>query len=225
MHSISIRCSSWLTSLIAIERVSYVLFPYSTVLKKPRVAMIITIITILIVGIMHIHELIFYRKLIDLNGQSICVVDFSLNFRVYDRITVLLHYLIPFSIQILSVTILIILAARSRSRTSNNRDPFIEYLKRQFRGQKDLYIPPIIIILSSLPQTILSFSFACLELILWQQHSLLIAYFLSFAPQLLGFVLFVLPSSIYMKEFQSTKLSKTILFRWIISKKKKTNDK
>jgi hypothetical protein len=193
------------TSLIVIERVSYVLFPYSTVLKKPRVAMIITIITILIVGIMHIHELIFYRKLIDLNGQSICVVDFPLNFRVYDRITVLLHYLIPFSIQILSVTILIILAARSRSRTSNNRDPFIEYLKRQFRGQKDLYIPPIIIILSSLPQTILSFSFACLELILWQQHSLLIAYFLSFAPQLLGFVLFVLPSSISMKEFESIK--------------------
>jgi hypothetical protein len=220
MHSISIRCSFWLTSLIAIERVSYVLFPYSTVLKKPRVAIIITIITILIVGVMHVHEFIFYRKLIDLNGQSICVVDFPLKLRTYDRVTVLLHYLIPFSIQILSITILIIFAARSRSRTGNNRDPFVEYLKRQFRSQKDLYIPPTIIILSSLPQTILSFSFACLELVRWQQHALLIAYFLSFAPQLLGFVLFVLPSTNYMKEFESTKLSKTFFFRWIISKKK-----
>jgi hypothetical protein len=189
-------------------------------LKKPRVATMLTIVTILIVGVMHVHELIFYRKLIDLNGQSICVVDFPLNFRVYDRLTVLLHYLIPFSIQILSITILIILAARSRSRTNNNRDPFIEYLKRQFKRQKELYIPPLVIVVSGLPQIILSFSFACLELITWQQHALLLAYFLSFAPQLLGFILFVLPSSNYIKEFEATKLSKTILFRWIISKKK-----
>jgi hypothetical protein len=103
---------------------------------------------------------------------------------------------------------LIILAARSRSRTSINRDLFIEYLKRQFKLQKELYILPLVIVVNGLPQIILSFSFACLELITWQQHVLLVAYFLSFAPQLLGFVLFVLPSSNYIKEFEATKLSK-----------------
>jgi hypothetical protein len=128
---------------------------------------------------MHAHEFIFYRKLIDLNGQSTCIVDLSTNFRLYDRVTVLFHYLVPFSIQILSITILIVLAARSRSRTSNNRDPFIEYLKRQFKLQKDLYIPPLVIVVSGLLQAILSFSFACLELVLWQP----LAYFLSFAPR------------------------------------------
>jgi hypothetical protein len=189
--------------------------------KKFTVILHFRRLTLLIVGVMHVHEFIFYRKLIDLNGQSICVVDLSTKFRLYDRITVLFHYLVPFSIQILSIKILIILAARSRSRTSNNRDLFIEYLKRQFKLQKELYIPPLVIVVSGLPQIILSFSFACLELITWQEHALLVAYFLSFAPQLLGFVLFVLPSSNYIKEFEATKLSKTILFRWIISKKKK----
>jgi hypothetical protein len=220
MHSVSIRCSFWLTSWIAIERVCYVLFPYSMVLKKPRVATIIICITLFIVSVMHVHEVIFYKKLIDLNGQSACVIDFPSKIRLYDRVNVLLHYLIPFCIQILSITVLIILAARSRSRTSNNRDPLIEYIKRQFKSQKELYIPPSVIIVSGLPQIILSFSFACLELVRWQQHLLLVAYFLSFVPQLLGFILFVLPSSNYLKEFQATKLSKTILFQWILSKKK-----
>jgi hypothetical protein len=219
MLSVSIRCSFWLTSWIAIERVCYVLFPFATLLKKPRVATIITVSTLLVVGVMHIHELIFYMKIIDPNGQSTCVVNYPLKVRTYDRISVLIHYIIPFCIQIFSITILIILVARSRSRTGNNHDTFIEYLKRQFKSQKELYITPSVIILSGLPQTILSFSFACLELVSWQQHTLLLAYFLSFAPQLLGFVLFVLPSSNYMKEFQATKLSKTILFRWIISNK------
>ena len=221
LHSVSIRCSFWITSWIAIERVCYLLFPYSTVLKKPRIATIISFSTLVLVGAMHVHELIFYRKIIDLNSQSVCIVEYPSKWRIYDRISVLIHYLIPFCIQILSITILIILAARSRSRTSNSHDPFIKYLKKQFKRQKDLYIPPSVIVVSGLPQTILSFSFACLQLNTWQQHSLLLAYFLSFAPQLLGFVLFVLPSTNYMKEFESTKLSKTILFRWIISKKKK----
>jgi hypothetical protein len=225
MHSVSIRCSFWLMSWIAIERVCYLIFPYSTVLKKRRITTLIICLTILIVGLMHVHELIFYRKIIDLNGQSSCIVDYPSKIRIYDRISVLINYSIPFCLQILSITILIILAARQRSRTGNNRVTYKEYIKRQFKRQKDLYLPPTIIILSSLPQTILSFSFACLKLVVWQQHALLIAYFLSFAPQLLGFVLFVLPSSNYMKEFESTKLSKTILFRWIIISKKKNQTK
>lgn len=217
MLSISLRCSFWLTSWIAIERVCYVLFPFATFFKKPRIATVVTFSTILMVGLMHIHEVIFYMKIRDPSGESACAVDFPFKVRTYDRITVLIHYLVPFCIQIFSITVLIILSARSRSRSGNNRGTHTEYLKRQFQTQKELYIPPSIIVLSGLPQTILSFSFACLELITWQKHALLVAYFLSFIPQLLGFILFVLPSSNYMKEFRATKLSKTILFRWTTS--------
>ncbi|CAF3075000.1 unnamed protein product [Rotaria sp. Silwood2] len=159
-------------------------------------------------------------KLTDQSGRTLCVIDFPIRIRTYDRITVLFHYLIPFCIQILSITILIILSARNRSRFGNSHDTFMEYLKRQFRRQKELYIPPSVIVLSGLPQVIFSFSFACRQLVTWQQHVLLIAYFISFTPQLLGFIIYVLPSTNYMKEFQTTKLSKTHIFQLILWKKK-----
>jgi len=44
MLSISLRCSFWLTSWIASERACYVLFPFATLFKKPRVATIIGVI-------------------------------------------------------------------------------------------------------------------------------------------------------------------------------------
>lgn len=213
MLSISIRYSSWLTSWIAIVRLSYVLFPFATALKSSRIALTISLITLLIIASMHVHELIFYLK--DPSGQSACVANFPSIISTYDRITILTHYLFPFIIQILSITILIIFVARSRSRSNTTRDAFMKHLKRQFKGQKELYITPLVIILSGLPQTISSFSFACIQLAIWQRHALLTTYFLSYAPQLLGFVLFVLPSSSYMQEFRATNLSKIFLFKRI----------
>jgi hypothetical protein len=131
--------------------------------------------------------------------------------------------MIPFSIQIISITVLIIFAARIRSRTTtNDENTFVKVLKRQFNSHKELYMTPLIIVLSSLPQVILAFSFACNEPLVWQRHALLIVYFLSYAPQLLGFILFVLPSTNYSKEFRETSLAKTGLFKWILSTKNNT---
>ena len=75
----------------------------------------------------------------------------------------------------------------------------------------------MIIVLSGLPQIIISFTFSCTELATWTRHLLSIAYLLSFAPQLLGFMLFVLPSNNYFNEFQQTQLSKTRLFMFILN--------
>jgi hypothetical protein len=74
---------------------------------------------------------------------------------------------------------------------------------------KEHYVTPMIIVLSSLPQTILSFSYACTELKQpWQRYTLLTAYFLSYLPQMLGFILYVLPSTTYSEEFQQTIIGK-----------------
>jgi hypothetical protein len=100
---------------------------------------------------------------------------------------------------------------------------FSEVLKKQFETQKELYVTPTIIILSALPQAILTFSFACTELSDLQRHALLWSYLLSYAPQVLGFILYVLPSTSYKKEFYETFIGKKSL-KWILSKKKsKTN--
>jgi hypothetical protein len=128
---------------------------------------------------------------------------------------------LPFFIQIIAITLLIVLAARSRNKTTGGKITFRQALIKQFRTQKELYITPIIIILSSLPQTILTFSLACTQLTIWHRHLLLIAYLLSYTLQILGFILYVLPSSTYKKEFGETSLAKSSM-SWMFNKKKST---
>ena len=122
----------------------------------------------------------------------------------------LIHYLGPFLIQAIAITALIILAARSRTKTNAGKMTFRQMLIKQFRTQKELYTTPVIIILSALPQTILTFSFACVELTDWHRHTLLVTYLLSYAPQILSFVLHVLPSTAYKKEFNDTRFARNI---------------
>jgi hypothetical protein len=63
----------------------------------------------------------------------------------------------------------------------------------------------MIIIFSSLPQIILSFSYTCTELKQsWQRYTLLTTYFFSYLSQMLGFILYVLPSKTYSEEFRQT---------------------
>jgi hypothetical protein len=135
---------------------------------------------------------------------------------LYNRINTLLHYLGTFAIQILAITLLIVLAARSRAKVAGNNTTFRQTCKTMFNTKKELYVTPIIIVLSATPQTILSFSLSCSELSTWQRHLLLPAYLLSYAPQILGFTLFVLPSKTYRQELQKTKIGKTSLFKWIL---------
>jgi hypothetical protein len=108
-------------------------------------------------------------------------------------------------------------------KTIGQKMTFGEVLKKQFESQKELYVTPTIIILSALPETILTFSFACTELNDFQRHTLLCSYFLSYFPQVLGFILYVLPSTSYKKEFDETFIGKKSL-KWMLNKKKnKTN--
>ncbi len=209
--SVLTRSNYWLSSWVSIERMLLVLRPTMTTLKQPRVALVISAITIVTMLGFHIHELFYYTVV-----QSLCVADYARNpvIAQYNRISVLIHYLMPFFIQTIAISVLIWLTARSRAKATARS--FIETLKTQFKSQKELYITPIIIILSLLPQAILSFSFACTKLDeVWQQHIVLMAYIFSYTPQILGFLLFVIPSNTYMKEFAETWIGKTHFIRVI----------
>ena len=205
--SVSTRYNYWLTSWITLERVCSVLFPFNDYLKSPRSAIVTSFITLFVVTAMHIHEIIFYMIENDPHKQTMCIGNLPVYISTYNYINVLIHHLVPFCIQILSITVLIVLIARSRSRAIKDGETFIKVLKRQFQNQKELYITPLIIVLSGLPQIIISFTFSCTELAAWTRHLLSVTYLLSFAPQLLGFMLFVLPSNNYFNEFQQTQLS------------------
>ncbi len=195
----------------SIERMLLVLFPTVAILKQPRVALCLSALILVTILGLHIHELFYYTVV-----QSLCVANYATHFAVaqYNRISVLIHYLMPFVIQIISITVLIWFAARSRAKSATRS--FSQTLKAQFKSQKELYVTPIIIILSLLPQAIFSFSFACTKLDqAWQRHTLLVTYMFFYTPQILGFLLFVIPSSTYMKEFSETWIGKTQLIKRI----------
>lgn len=213
------RITYWLTSFVTIDRLCIVLFPTSITFKKPRLAIDLSVFTIFSVFSMHIHEVLYYTTIDGPYNTSInvtlCVTNYVRSeVSIYNRINVLIHYLIPFCIQFISITVLIIQITLIRTRTldNNNRQTFGDLLKKQFKGQAELYVIPTIILLSSLPQIILSFSYACTELKqAGERYGLLTTYFLSYSPQMLGFILYVLPSKTYSDEFRQTALGKRLM--------------
>ena len=216
--SVFTRLSYWLTSFVTIERLCMVLFPTSATLKNPRLAFASSAFAVLMVCGMHVHEFLYYTTIEDLSYTSanvtLCVTSYTQSLvSTYNRVNVLLHYFIPFLIQTISITIMLVRTASSRARTSGSqRVTFASIFKNQLKTQKELYITPMIIILSSLPQTILSFSYACGGLNQsWQRYSLLAAYFFSYLPQILGFILYVLPSTAFSDEFRKTPIGKMVL--------------
>jgi hypothetical protein len=216
--SVFTRITYWLDSLVTIKRLCMVLFPTSVTFKKPRLAFSLSVFVILAVSGMHIHEAMHYTIIVDPSYTSVnitlCVASYVHQLiSVYNRGNVLIHYFVPFAIQVVSITILIVQVSRSRARAnSGTQETFIDLFKKQFKTHKEHYVTPIIIVLSSLPQTILSFSYVCTEpKEAWQRYTLLISYFLSYLPQILGFILHVLPSTTYTEEFRQTVIGKRFI--------------
>jgi hypothetical protein len=222
--SVFTRSTSWLTTWITVERLLLILFPTSTSLKNPQIAICLSSITLFLLFVLHTHEVLVYTTIHQQPDSRalVCVSNFDNSaLAAYNRISTLFHTLVPFFVQTVSITLLIIFAARSRAKTAGSGRTFMQVLKIQMRHQKELYITPAIIVLSSVPQAILSFTLACTQLRDWHRHFLLTAILLSYAPQMLGIVLYVLPSSNYRKEFGQTWLGKKlneVSVKWGISR-------
>ncbi|CAF0897048.1 unnamed protein product [Adineta steineri] len=216
--TVSTRLSYWLTSCTTLIRLCVVLAPNSGILKRPRLAVTINIVISLILFGMHIHEPIYYTAIKHLpTNSSICITSFDTNWiSSYNRISTLIHYMVPFSIEVIAVTLLIIMTVRSRLKAIK-KTSFSHLLYKQIKKNKENYAIPMFTILSALPQTILTFGLACRELKEWQQHALLVAYTFSFTPNILGFFLFVLPSGKYREEFGKTVIAK-IYFQFLKQK-------
>lgn len=210
------RSTYWLNSWIAIDRFLIVLFPTLTLVRNPRISIYSSIGTLLLIFLMHVHEIIVYQTIDDPDSSAVlCISNYVDNVMIiYNRVTTLIHHLLPFCIQMISISLIIMLAARSRARTIKGKATFGEELKKQFSRQKELYVIPTIIILSALPHTILSFSLACTQLNGWKRHTLLLALLSTYVPQMLGFILYVLPSSTYKQEFSKTSIGQKCS-KWI----------
>ena len=147
-----------------------------------------------------LHEPLHRRLTDDMQEhRTWSVTTYSAMWTSINNAAVLLHFLTPFLINIVSAILIIVMAARRRStvqQTLTHR----QHLRAQFHQHKKLLISPCLLVALTIPRLIISFTSGCMSSS--RQSSLLPAgYFLSFIPPMLTIVVFVLPSDTYKKQF------------------------
>lgn len=210
--SVSTRCNYWLLSWITLERLAVIVFPLMETLKKPRTALVISVITILVNVLIHMHELFIATINRNLDGHIFCSTDYSRKkfVSLFDRYLAFVHIFIPFTIQVVSITLIIILTARRRVKIIERKSKFRHVFKKQFLKQKELYVTPITTIFVALPRIVSAITFQCKDPMPWQRYVLLGSYLSSYIPQLLGFIIHVLPSTVYKEELFRTRFGKML---------------
>jgi hypothetical protein len=158
----------------------------------------------------HIHDPL-HRELIedfDIDEKRIwCFVRYSSSVGIYNSIITLFHFLVPFMINIISAIWIIKKMSYNRA-TVRPEQSFEQHLQIEISQHKHILIAPCILIILSLPRLIISFLSGCMRSSR-QPWLYLIGYFISFIPSMLTFVVFVLPSKKYKKEFNAA-LQQTI---------------
>ncbi|CAF1530044.1 unnamed protein product [Adineta ricciae] len=97
--SVCTRSTYWLTSWIAVDRLLLVLFPAGILLKRPRLAIYSSLITLVGLLAMHVHEIYVYRIIRDPDlSVSLCVIDIDRDVILnYNRVNTFIHHMLPFS--------------------------------------------------------------------------------------------------------------------------------
>ena len=176
--------------------------------ESKKIAKIVIIILLIIIVGTSIHDPI-YRQLTeeenenDENEKKIwCIVIYSSNLQKFNYFTNLFHFFGPFIINLFSAIILITQRSRQQTTIQTGRK-YKEILYEQFRQHKRLLTAPTILVILAVPRLIISFASKCMKSFndAWLY---LVGYSISFIPPMLTFVIFILPSKFYKKEFTKT---------------------
>jgi uncharacterized membrane protein len=103
---------------------------------------------------------------------------------------------------LISAVIIIKKKSRQKSNLQTHRR-FKKLLRKQFRQHKHLFIGPVVLVILALPRLIISFASKCMKSA-DDSWLFVIGYFISFIAPMLIFVVFILPSKFYMKEFHKS---------------------
>ncbi|CAF1535660.1 unnamed protein product [Adineta ricciae] len=194
---------NWLNACVAVERVFILLKgPYFNKKKSKKIAKWVIIGIMICSCLSFLHDAI-HRELIDDEEESRiwCIVRYSSKIKTFDSFMNIFHFILPFSINIISTVIIIITIARNRS-AKQNKLSYIEHLRTQIAEHKHHIISPFILVLLTIPRLIISFFSGCMKSIR-NPWLFLFGYFISFIPPLLTFVIFVWPSETYKKEIKT----------------------
>ncbi|CAF1503122.1 unnamed protein product [Adineta ricciae] len=205
---ICLNMDQWLNACIALERAVTVIQGAQFNRKKSKTSAKKIIIILLICNIStSIHDPI-YRGLSEEENENNehkriwCVVNYSSNLQIYNRIINTFHFFIPFLVNLISSIILITKKSHQQSNLHKNQ-PYSDELRKQLREHRRLLIAPVVLFLVALPRLILSYLSKCMNS---TRDSVLFlcGYFISFIPPIITFMIFVIPSEFYRKEYQKS---------------------
>jgi hypothetical protein len=205
---ICLHMDQWLNACVATERAITTIKGTRFEKKKSKLAAKFVIIILLIInGITFIHDPI-YRRLIDEESndddddnakRTWCVVTYPSSLEVYNYIINIIHFFGPFVINLFSAIFLI--TKKSRQQANLHRElPYRKIIREQFQQHKNLLTAPIVLVILALPRLIITFVSKCMKSSgdVWL---FLVGYFISFILAMLTFVVFIVPSKFYKKEF------------------------
>jgi hypothetical protein len=208
--------TDWLHACVAVERIRTAFLGVNFNKKKSkRNAKVMIVVVILLTPISLLHDPIHRDLMDDIEEQRIwCLVRFKAGVDVYNTIINIIHFIIPFCLNLISAIGIIILTAKQRS-TSNTQYTFKQQLKEQFHLHKHLILSSLLLVILALPRLIISFLPNCMKSP--REFKLFLAgYFISFIPPLLPFFIFVLTSDMYKKECTTLVRQKWKAFRRFI---------
>jgi len=194
----------WLTTCVTIER-AYIIVKGAAFNKKRvrYIAKFVIIGLILIVIATNIHDPINRRLFNEKNDEETriwCIVSYSSTVHIINLVFTLFHVIVPFIINLISAFIIIIMNARRRVIIQKQQS-FKTNLRKQFQQHKNLLIGPSVLIILVIPRLIIAFASGCMKSAS-NAWLFLLGYFISLIPPLLTFILFVLPSSVYLQVFR-----------------------
>ncbi|CAF2989021.1 unnamed protein product [Rotaria sp. Silwood2] len=203
--------SEWLNACVAMERMFNVSKGVTFNKNKSKIiAKRVIFVVIILIILTHIHDPLYRQLINDLDGdqQRIwCISQYSSTVIKYNTFITLFHLLVPFSINLISAFVIIIVAARSRAKVESKLS-FKQHVRLILKKHKNIIIAPSILFVLGLPRLIISFTSGCMRSPR-QSWLYLIGYFVSFIPSMSTFFVFILPSKNYKSEFDK------IIQRWI----------
>ena len=140
--------------------------------------------------------------------QLVCIVEYTNSiWSTIKTTTLFCNHLIPFLLNTYATWVIIRTVARSKANV--NRSEYRREIWRQIRDRYEQLLCPTIMILCSIPHLLVGFLVRCYDLDRVIRRKLIIfAYLISFIPQMLTFVLFILPSKNYKRIFLTTQMAK-----------------
>ena len=217
-----ISLTGWLHAAVAIERVVTIIQgvrfdgPKSTRMARKFILCLVIFVTLT-----KIHDPLHRELVDDLDEQRTwCVASYVSEIQFYNSIVTIGHFLFPFVINLSSAVIIIVKITHIRFKAGKQTT-----YQTELREHGHLLISPLVLVILALPRLIISFTTGCMKSTR-DPWLLLFGYFIACVPSNLTFVIFVLTSDTYKRQFVQTvnenrRTLQRIWARWMCSEREK----